>query len=49
MPVAGRLTSLAKDQLKDSMITGFKGSSAAREIEVVKNYVLGINTACLTD
>ena len=47
-PVANKLTRLASAELKDTMIQGFQGASAAPEIQVVKNYVLGINNACLS-
>lgn len=46
LPISTQLTDTAADILKDSMITGFKGSHTASDIEVVKNYVLGINGAC---
>ena len=47
LPVATQLSDQAQAQLKDSEITGFKGAETAAAIEVVKNYVLGINTECL--
>lgn len=47
IPVARQLTSLASEKLKDDMIGGFKGAETAKEIGVVKKYVLGINKACL--
>lgn len=47
LPVAKPLTDLAKQQLKNDMIKGFKGAEAATQIDVVKNYVLGINQDCL--
>ena len=47
LPVALPLTKLAKEKLKDDMITGFKGAEAATEIGVVDKYVLGINQECL--
>ena len=47
LPVAQPLTALAKEKLKDEMITGFKGAEVAEEIGVVQKYVLGINTDCL--
>ena len=47
LPIALTLTELAQDSLDDSMIGGFKGSSAATDIDVVQKYVLGINQECL--
>ncbi len=47
MPVSRELTNLAEKQLKNEMITGFKGSESAPMIDVVKNYVLGINQECV--
>lgn len=45
-PVSGQLTALAAQQLKDDMISGFKGAETATQIGVVEKYVLGINAAC---
>lgn len=47
LPVAQQLTKLAKNQLKDEMISGFAGAEAAQRIGIVEKYVLGINEACL--
>jgi len=47
LPVALKLTNQAKAELKDEMITGFKGSETAPQIKVVEKYVLGINHQCL--
>lgn len=46
MPVSKSLTSLAQNQLQDSMIAGFAGAETATEIAVVDNYVLGISSSC---
>ncbi|HUR31432.1 MAG TPA: M15 family metallopeptidase, partial [Saprospiraceae bacterium] len=46
MPVSQPLTTLAKEELKNEMIKGFHGSETAGMIDVVKNYVLGINEEC---
>ncbi|MBK9256665.1 MAG: M15 family metallopeptidase [Saprospiraceae bacterium] len=46
MPVSSGLTETALKILKDDIITGFKGADTAVNIEVVKNYVLGINKDC---
>lgn len=45
-PLSDELTDLAETYLKEKMITGFKGSEVAEELEVVKKYVLGINHSC---
>ncbi len=45
-PLSDELTNLAETYLKENMITGFMGSEVAEELEVVKNYVLGINHSC---
>ena len=47
LPLAKPLTDYAREILRDTMITGFKGSETAPLIGVVKNYVLGINPTCL--
>ncbi len=47
LPVAKQLTYLAKTQLKDENIKGFKGDETSTAIGVVKKYVLGINEDCL--
>lgn len=46
MPLAEQLTKMAETDLKDEMISGFKGAEIAKDIRVVENYVLGINAAC---
>ena len=46
MPVSEKLTALAKKELKNEMIKGFHGSETAVMIDVVRNYVLGINEEC---
>ena len=47
LPVAIPLTQLAKDSLKNDMISGFSGSTSAGQIDVVGNYVLGIESGCM--
>ncbi|HFA49618.1 MAG TPA: D-alanyl-D-alanine carboxypeptidase family protein [Bacteroidetes bacterium] len=47
LPIAQQLTEMAKTNLKDEMIGGFKGAEAAVSIGVVEKYVLGINKDCL--
>ncbi len=46
LPIARPLTAFARDNLKNSLISGFKGSETAVEIGVVEKYVLGINPTC---
>lgn len=46
LPIAKVYTAYAKAFLKDQDITGFDGAEAAIPIQVVKNYVLGINQEC---
>ena len=40
------ITQQAKLQLKNEMITGFKGSETAGKINVVEKFILGINRKC---
>lgn len=47
LPLAKRYLKTAKDSLSDKDISGFEGAEVAPAIEVVKNYILGINKACL--
>ena len=46
MPLSKRLTSLAKRHMNDRLIKGFAGAEQALHIEIVNNFVLGINSAC---
>ena len=45
-PLGSEITAFAKENLKNQMISGFKGSETAIEIDVVGKYVLGINQGC---
>lgn len=47
LPLAQKYTEWAKNNLKDSDITGFKGAHTAGDIHIIKHYVLGINPSCL--
>ncbi len=47
LPLARKLTALAKNELKDEDIKGFLGAETAPQIKVVEHYVLGINPDCL--
>ncbi len=49
LPIAQRLTKIAARQMKDEMITGFKGATSAKNIKVVSKYILGINKDCLNN
>ncbi|MGB3799511.1 MAG: M15 family metallopeptidase [Lewinella sp.] len=46
LPLATQLTDYAAERLQDDDISGFAGAEAAPRIEVVKNYVLGVNPRC---
>ncbi len=46
LPVAQQLTALAKSSMSANMIAGFQGAEVAEELDVINNYVLGINPAC---
>jgi len=45
-PLSDKFTDIAAQHLKDNMIQGFLGSQVADELDVVENYVLGINHGC---
>lgn len=47
LPLAGALQHYAETHLTDADVHGFKGSETAVELEVIKNYVLGINQQCM--
>ena len=46
LPLARPFTTQAAKKLHNSIISGFKGSETAPRVDVVGNYVLGINNAC---
>ena len=46
MPVSVPLTREAELKVKNKMITGFKGSKQAVDIDVVNKYILGVNPKC---
>ncbi len=46
MPLSEIFTKQAKLELTNDKIVGFKGADTAAKIDVVKNYVLGINLNC---
>ena len=45
LPISKQLTELARREMKDELIKGFKGAETAQEIGVVEKYILGINKA----
>lgn len=47
LPLSKDFTSIAKNYLKNEMITGFSGSESAVSLNVLKNYILGINIECM--
>jgi LAS superfamily LD-carboxypeptidase LdcB len=47
LPIAKPLSDAAKAHLKNEMIKGFKGSETAVSIDILNNFILGINNACL--
>jgi len=46
VPISKHYTDYAKKHLNNKLIKGFSGSEVAEEIDVVNNYVLGINRSC---
>ena len=46
-PLSDSLTQLAKRHLSNQMIRGFMGDDVSEEIDVVGNYILGINSGCV--
>ena len=46
MPVSSVLSKMAGQKVTNAMITGFKGSETAMEIDMVKNYILAVNSEC---
>ena len=47
LPLATQLTDYARARMTNEEIGGFEGAEAAGRIDVIGNYVLGINEACL--
>ena len=45
-PLADSLTEYASRFITNEMISGFKGSQTSKQINVVKNYILGIDPSC---
>lgn len=46
LPLAVPLTEQVKLRMSNDKINGFQGAAAAQEVDIVTNYVLGINEAC---
>lgn len=46
LPIASKLSALAKTSLSSKMISGFKGAEVAEELDVINKYVFGINPDC---
>lgn len=46
MPLSSNMTEMAGKLINNEMISGFSGAETAKEIDVVKNYILGINKEC---
>ena len=46
LPLSRDFLALYQQRLREKDIAGFQGAETAEEIGIVKNYVLGINTAC---
>lgn len=48
MPVSQEITRQAKEKIKNEMIQGFLGAETATQIDIVKNFILGISPSCLS-
>ncbi len=46
MPIASKMLKAYQTQITDKDIQGFLGATSATKIQVVKNYVQGVNSAC---
>ena len=46
MPIASNYYNIAKQHMRDTLISGFEGSAVAKDIRVVEKYILGINKNC---
>ena len=47
-PLSAKLTGLAREQLRNTGISGFEGAGTASALRIVERYVLGINNNCNT-
>jgi D-alanyl-D-alanine carboxypeptidase len=48
MPVSDVITRQAKYKIKNEMIQGFLGAETATQIDIVRNFILGISPSCLS-
>jgi len=46
LPLSKKFLAIYRQNLSEKDIQGFRGAETATEIGIVKNYVLGINSAC---
>ena len=46
LPIADEYYNIAKSHMTDEMISGFNGAGVAKDIGVVRKYILGINKSC---
>jgi zinc D-Ala-D-Ala carboxypeptidase len=46
-PLSQQMTTLAGKMIQNEMMVGFQGAETAKEIDIVKNYILGINQECI--
>lgn len=46
LPLAGRLTRQAAEQITDEDIRGFAGDDTARKLDIVHHYILGVDPSC---
>lgn len=46
MPLSVEITRQAREMMTNDMITGFMGAETAKDIDVIRNYMLGISPAC---
>lgn len=46
MPTSGPLLQKAREHLKDTDFSGFKGSETAPQIGIVRHYILGVHPSC---
>ena len=46
LPLSKNFTAIAGKYLKNEMITGFKGAESAVKLDIVNNFILGINPDC---
>lgn len=46
LPIANNYFRVAKENLRDTMITGFSGAEFAADLNVVEHYVFGVDPSC---